>query len=297
MAYEKQNFTDGMVLLSKHLNHIEDGIVANEEKPFKTINGESIVGEGDITIEGGGASSWNDLTDKPFGEEQLIEWTFDEDVVFSQDYGDGYIESDGEYTLIGGLIVGNEYKVTYDGEEYTCVCYDSDGLSLGDESIWGGEPTGDYPFAAYAYDYDGQWYIGFATPTTGEPHISIAGVWKTITKLSSEVLPQASDGGAGIISRWAVQDIICPDFSYYENVTTPNMFQQNTGIFRRVFMPDYRLLLQFTPASHNPSTKIMFFYALGLDDGYTYRVQMNYTSFDEPFTSYELINVNNSRVS
>ena len=38
-------------------------------KNIKTINGESILGEGDIAVESGGVSSWNDLTDKPFYEE------------------------------------------------------------------------------------------------------------------------------------------------------------------------------------------------------------------------------------
>ena len=36
-----------------------------EHQPLKTINNESIVGEGNITISGGGVTSYNDLTDKP----------------------------------------------------------------------------------------------------------------------------------------------------------------------------------------------------------------------------------------
>ena len=43
MSYEKLGFTSGQTLKAEHLNHMEDGI-ANA----------------------GGASSWNDLTDKPF---------------------------------------------------------------------------------------------------------------------------------------------------------------------------------------------------------------------------------------
>lgn len=77
MGYKRQNFTDGQVLEAKHLNHMEAGIAANESElankqpkgdyltehqKIKTINGQSLVGEGDITIEsgnsGGGCSMW-----------------------------------------------------------------------------------------------------------------------------------------------------------------------------------------------------------------------------------------------
>lgn len=66
MAYQKQSFTDGVtVLQADHLKHIEDGIVANESaigkkqdtlvsgQNIKTINGQSILGTGDIVIQGG----------------------------------------------------------------------------------------------------------------------------------------------------------------------------------------------------------------------------------------------------
>lgn len=46
MSYNKLGFTSGQTLKAEHLNHMEEGI-ANA----------------------GGVSSWNDLTDKPFGEE------------------------------------------------------------------------------------------------------------------------------------------------------------------------------------------------------------------------------------
>lgn len=45
MEYIKQNFVDGQTLKADHLNHMEDGIA---------------------NASGGGGSSWNDLTDKPF---------------------------------------------------------------------------------------------------------------------------------------------------------------------------------------------------------------------------------------
>lgn len=66
MGYNKQNFTSGQTLTANHLNNIEDGIAANEKElenkqpkgayltehqKIKTINGQSLVGEGNIEIQ------------------------------------------------------------------------------------------------------------------------------------------------------------------------------------------------------------------------------------------------------
>lgn len=72
MSYTKQNFTDGQVLEAEHLNNIEQGIVDNENaladkqpkgnyltqhQKLKTINGQSLVGEGNIEISGSGEAT------------------------------------------------------------------------------------------------------------------------------------------------------------------------------------------------------------------------------------------------
>ena len=68
MTYTKQNFKSGEVLMASQLNAMDDQIAANEiaienkqpkgdylteHQQLKTINGMSLVGTGDITIEGG----------------------------------------------------------------------------------------------------------------------------------------------------------------------------------------------------------------------------------------------------
>lgn len=72
MAYNKQNFVDGQVLDAEHLNNIENGIVENENAisnkqdrlvsgiNIKTINGVSLLGDGDIEIKGGETSGGED---------------------------------------------------------------------------------------------------------------------------------------------------------------------------------------------------------------------------------------------
>ena len=68
MSYEKQTWVDGVTPLdAEHLNHIEDGIVSNENElknkqpkgnyltehqKIKTINGQSLAGEGDVVVGG-----------------------------------------------------------------------------------------------------------------------------------------------------------------------------------------------------------------------------------------------------
>ena len=69
MAYTKQNFTDGQVLEAEHLNHIENGIVTNEAEnskklshdQVKTINGQSLIGNGNITVSTLSATAINTL--------------------------------------------------------------------------------------------------------------------------------------------------------------------------------------------------------------------------------------------
>lgn len=58
MAYNKQNFTKGQVLEAEHLNHMEEGIANSltEHQPIKTVNGQSLVGTGNIIISGDGAT-------------------------------------------------------------------------------------------------------------------------------------------------------------------------------------------------------------------------------------------------
>lgn len=68
MSYTKQNFEKGQILTAENLNNIENGIVANEiaiaekqpkgsylteHQKIKTINGQSLVGTGNISITGG----------------------------------------------------------------------------------------------------------------------------------------------------------------------------------------------------------------------------------------------------
>lgn len=75
----------------------------------------------------GGVSSWNDLTDKPFGETEAV--------LFDGVFQDSLTDTDGDGTndawannmmvqdtSASALVIGQTYKVTWDGVEYECEC-------------------------------------------------------------------------------------------------------------------------------------------------------------------------------
>lgn len=104
---------------------------------------------------GGGVSSWNDLTDKPFYEEtQTVE--------VLAECQPSYVESEGMFLLEGvlpDLIAGETYIVTWNDTEYTCIAQDLSvltdgglsGVSLGNLSEFGGIGNNE-PFATVPVD-------------------------------------------------------------------------------------------------------------------------------------------------
>lgn len=89
MTYNKQNFVDGQVLKADHLNNMENGIAQNNASienlqqnkqdalisgvTIKTINGDSILGTGDIVISGGSGSGGSVETLTEEEENALLE--------------------------------------------------------------------------------------------------------------------------------------------------------------------------------------------------------------------------------
>lgn len=149
----------------------------------------------------GGVSSWNDLTDKPFGEAEAEIFSV-ENASFA-DLGLGipmYImESTEEFPL--GLINGNTYTVIWDGVEYECIAVVADGMEmLGNMAIMTGEDTGE-PFV-YATDDGGFWVDMVGSSDTHT--ISVSGL--TVFPIDEKYLPNngevdftKTERGAGYI--------------------------------------------------------------------------------------------------
>lgn len=115
MAYKKQNFTSGQTLKAEHLNYIENGILENEAnvdkkqdiltsgENIKTINGKSILGSGDIVIEG---SEGSFIRDYDFSVKSVNHRGFNSIApentipayILSSEKGYKYVEADVEFT-------------------------------------------------------------------------------------------------------------------------------------------------------------------------------------------------------
>lgn len=145
---------------------------------------------------GSGASSWNDLTDRPFEEVTAEGYILSEKTwEINADVG-GAIITD---KPAGSMIPGKTYAVTYNGTTYNCVAQDagSEGIALGNMgAMTGGESTGE-PFIALGFALEGSTNIGYlyyavVVPLDGSEMVSFAvyGEITTIKKLDEKFLPE-----------------------------------------------------------------------------------------------------------
>jgi hypothetical protein len=131
---------------------------------------------------GGGASSWNDLADKPFGEEAAIV-----DILSKE--GVAYSEDEGMY--IGALAsipqVGENYTVTYNGTNYdvSAIDFGNGNIAFGNLGAIGAGENTDEPFAVIINAEVG--IVAFV-PFDGAQEVSleIKGYANTIKKLDGK---------------------------------------------------------------------------------------------------------------
>lgn len=114
----------------------------------------------------GGVSSWDDLTDKPFGEENevVFDGVFQDEIdsITGTWEGVGFIED----TTPATLKVGETYTVTWEGKKYECECKSTNGVP------WIGNPTGvteesgSEPFTIMRVAVEGLWVVRLFNPPT-----------------------------------------------------------------------------------------------------------------------------------
>lgn len=101
MAYNVHEFKSGDKLYAAQLNEMDAQIAANAEE-IDTLKNSAV-------------TSWNDLTDKPFGEkEEWVEHIPETSVTFSTGGSGEYKETFSSY----GALAYGDYKVIFDGKEY-----------------------------------------------------------------------------------------------------------------------------------------------------------------------------------
>lgn len=134
----------------------------------------------------GGVSSWNDLTDKPFYTSvEFGEIVPSQSVEFSEQHGFGMASNFPPNDT--KLINGEEYTITWDGVEYKCTPFDTDGqLYLGNMGIiQGNEGTGE-PFLMVTSD-GSSWQA--IIEEAGTHTVGISGKTEVVHPIDGKYLP------------------------------------------------------------------------------------------------------------
>ena len=161
MAYTKQNFKSGQTLTAEHLNKIEQGIVDASS--------------------GGGVSSWNDFTDKPFGTE-IGEAQLLDDVRVTFEDGQAIIQSI-------GLVAGKTYTVGWMSGEFNCVAVQANEsmVVIGNFGVFGGDDTGE-PFVIMDAPSEGA-AVMMSLDGSTSAFVRIAGEAELVHPLDAKFVP------------------------------------------------------------------------------------------------------------
>lgn len=133
---------------------------------------------------GGGVSSWNDLTDKPFGEETIVILP-ETELVFEE--MDGMPIAMLDYALFQDIIVGTAVKVTWGGTVYECIAtFAERDLIIGNKFLLG-EDTGE-PFCI-GVQFEEGFVMAIALDGSATQTVSIE--TESIKTLDPKYLPEA----------------------------------------------------------------------------------------------------------
>ena len=179
--------TEGTVNTDELARHC--GVALSEEAKA-AMEGIAFVTDGD-PIPSGGASSWNDLKDRPFGEDWLVPETTVEGFALME--GTLYAVQN-PFSLT--LSVGATYVVNWDGAEYELVCNVIEEAHLtyiGNANYTDMVSGGDIPFAFILEPESGTLFV--VTESAANSHtISVKGV-KTIAKKYMSPMTRLYKGG------------------------------------------------------------------------------------------------------
>lgn len=151
----------------------------------QSVNGKTPDENGNVEIDS--VASWNDLPDKPFGEESGIVEILPETIITFD--GDS---TEADITPLP-LVGGNTYVVNWNGVEHTCVAQDLSAMvgaecyTLGNHKAMGMEDTGE-PFIISSIPSYGMGTIGAFDGSTSVT-ISIKGEGTTVKTIDPKFLP------------------------------------------------------------------------------------------------------------
>ena len=168
-----------------------------EEYSGIKISAEAKKAIGKVWSQGGGVSSWNDLTDKPFYKEQSVV------DILPEMTGVPDPEKDNAFFLfdVFDVKVGNTYVVNWNGTEYTCIAAappepeTADGAVLGNMSALMGEAPSAEPFILFFFTAETAATIGaggIVSVLDGSETVTVSVKAKseTIHPIDPEYLPE-----------------------------------------------------------------------------------------------------------
>lgn len=136
-----------------------------------------------LVTDGDGNAKWADrLAYSSFTERELMP---EQTVAFSASEGGAYMaESPVSFNLDEGV----EYKVTFDGQQYDCVCalYSQSMPYIGNISLLGGDDTGE-PFL---FVLTGEIYAWLSYDTNASHTIAVSGAVENVTQIKPKYLPR-----------------------------------------------------------------------------------------------------------
>lgn len=150
----------------------------------------------------GGVTSWNDLTDKPFGEEVSEVEIFAEQDLSFRALEDIPLSIWEIAPAAVHLIEDEEYVVVWDGSPHLCTAVAAifngvSGLGLGNFALAGlGENTGE-PFL-FGSDVDGSFSACYTTDMDDTNRVAIYHKATTLKTIDPKFLPEGSSGGSSL---------------------------------------------------------------------------------------------------
>lgn len=137
------------------------------------VKAENVVGG----TPGGGVSSWNDLTDKPFGSEvKETVWLKETTYEFNSDNENAYVFPEGITVTPGAT-----YTVIFNGMEYVLTGYEYEGMA-----VFGDVNFRDTPFCCLTMDGS----TGFLSAEEGTFTFSVTEEKEIVNRLDGKFLPE-----------------------------------------------------------------------------------------------------------
>lgn len=211
---------------------------------------------------GGGVSSWNDLKDKPFGEDTEV--LFDQTVVF-----EGELDAVWQMEQALPISVGDNVKVTFDGTVYESEAIDGDrympgAVMFGNLADFGGEDNG-APFIAGTSAGLG------LTMFMGEPGTHAIKIENTVVqKLDPKYIPNGVGGGVVIVQDSAMASGVMPA-EQAAPTATMNAAEIAEAVFagKTVYFSLYgQILIPFSSGFRFPELQSGVMTAAGMPDPY-----------------------------